>query len=273
MRLVKYISIIFLLFIVQCVFSQDCSRIDTVNLFEMTKLKHELKRGDILSKVVDTIESNTIYNEFAWRIIEYIDSVNQQTHYQLLLDQSYFCYVYSIREGNIFAIELSRYDSVFIEGKYTDGIDTLDRLMHEFVTNPEDKPNLPQKRFKYITYFDTLLITNHGFYINAVMVPDSNGVCSSWDKLNSLINKILNCYSVLRNELAIEKWGVSFVKLDFNRKVAILEYYPINIWIFPNRERMKPPPPPPYEKTEEYIIDSITKIYCDEFSERIRKDE
>jgi len=273
MRVLKYILIILLPFSKLLTYSQDCDRIDTLFLFESNSFEKELKKGEILSKIVDTIKSEATYNEFAWRIEETVDSISQKINVQLLLDQSYYCYDWSIKEQNIFAIELSRFDSIFVEGTYTNKIDTLDKSIIEFITNPEDKPNLPQKRLKYINFFDTVLITRHEFLIIAVMVADSNGVSSSWDKLNSLINKILICYLELRNDLAIETWKMPYKKLEFDKRVSITKYYPINLWIFPNRERVKPPPPPPYEQTEQYIIDSITNSYLKELEERFFKIE
>jgi hypothetical protein len=267
MRFLKVVTTVIFLFLSQYCFSQDynkidCNRTDTISLFAITKIKPELKNGDILSDVVDTIESADYYTEFVWSIIEYIDTVGQQIYFQLLLDQSYFCHDYSIKARNIFAIELSKYDSVFIEGAFTNNIDTLDNIIEDFIINPNNKPELPAKKIKKIKYFDTVLVTNHAFFINSVMVPDSNGICSSWDKLNPLINKIVACYYDLRNDLAEYKFDEPFEKLEFNKKIAILEYYPIRILLFPNREILKIPPPP-LKETEDYLIDSIIDIYLD----------
>jgi hypothetical protein len=264
MRLLKYVLISFFLFFYQLGFSQDCYRIDTIFLFESTAFEKELKKGEILSKIVDTIETKNIYTEFAWRIEEFIDTINRQINIQLLLDQTYFCYDYDIKLRNIYFIELSKYDSIFIDRIFINNIDTLDKSIFEFIKNPTDDLNLPEKRVEFINYFGKVCITKHAFMIYSVMIADSNGVSSSWAKLNPLINKILNCYLILRNELAIETWGVVYEELDFEKKASISKYYPINIWIFPNFKLIEPPPPPPYEQTEQYKIDSMVNSYFKE---------
>lgn len=263
----RIIILFFLLLFRQLVYCQDCDRIDTISLFEVNKLNVELKKGEILSKVIDTIKSSRIYNEFAWHIVENNDSVNQEIHFQLLLDQSYFCYDWCLNERNIFSIELSKYDSIFFEGKFMNNFDSLNKQIIEFITNPKDNPNLPRKRIKYINFLDTVLITNHLFQISAQMIKDSIGIHSSLENLNFILNKVLKNYLFIWNELAKEKWNLTFEKLDYFKKMAILDYYPINIWIFPNRGRISPPPPPPINYHQDYLIDSILKSYKIEINE------
>lgn len=263
------IGFISLLFISNTIFGQFSVKYDTIQLFESSKLKEELRKGEIFKNIIDTIKSDQIYNDFVWVLNEKIDEVNQQIYFQLVLDQGIFLDDYCIKERNIFFIELSKFDSVFVEGKFTNRIDTFGEVICEFIGNPEMKETLPEKKLKIIKYFDTVEVSKQMFEINAVMIADSMNNKSSWTTQNEIINMILKSYSEIRDELSKSEWNKTFQKLDFEKQVAIIQYYPINFWIFQNRPRLLPPPPPPYEFSEEYILDSINNYYREKAIEEL----
>lgn len=262
MRFLTKYWFLFIFFQFSTAFGQDCNRIDSVFLFESRNIDYKLIEGGILSEITDAISANSeYYEDFAWRIVESIDTSNEKINLELLFDQSYFCYEYSIRIRNIYWIIVDKHDSVFVRDNYTNNTDTLDSSIREFITNPNDKVDLPQKREVFIDYFDTIKITKHQFILNGMMIPDSAGLSSSWTDLNRLIDIVVKGYMALRNELAQKTWTMPYYDLDFDKKVAISKYYPFNILIFPHVEPIKPPPPPPYKTTEEYKLDSIKNYY------------
>jgi hypothetical protein len=253
---------IFLFFQFSSAFSQDCNRIDSVFLFESKNIDYKLIEGGLLSEITVTISANSeYYEDFAWRIVESIDTINEKINLELLFDQQHFCYEYSIRIRNMYWVIVNKHDSVLINGDYSNNTDTLDSSIRQFITNPNDKSDLPQKKEIFINYFDTITITNHEFILNGMMIPDSAGLCSSWTKLNRLIDIVLAGYMALRNELAQKTWTTSYSDLDFDKRVSISKYYPFNIFIFPHVEPVKPPPPPPNWMSEEYKLDSIKNFY------------
>lgn len=167
---------------------------------------------------------------------------------------------YDVWHRNSFMIEFTEFDSLYVERRETNLIDTFSNQMKEFVLNPLNKENLPQKKEYVLPFFDTVNLSKQGFYINAVMVPDSNNNRTSWQNVNKAVNVILQNYVTLRKNLAINTWGKEFENLEFEKQMAVSLYFPINIWIYPNRHRVKPPPPPePPRMTEEEILDSIMK--------------
>lgn len=262
MRILTKYWFIFVFFQFSTAFSQDCDRIDSVFLFESRIIDQKLKDGELLSDITDTIDENSqYYKDFAWRIVESIDTINKDINLELLFDQRHFCDEHSIRIRNIYWIIVNKHDSVLINGNYTNNTDTLDYSIREFIMNPNDKVSLPQKQEVFIIFFDTISITKHEFVFNGMMIPDSAGLSSSWTDLNRLIDKVVTEYMTLRNELAQKKWTTTYSDLDFDKRVAISKYYPFNILIFPHVEPIKPPPPPPYETTDKYKLDSITNYY------------
>lgn len=255
-------GLIIFLFISNLTFGQHFEKTDSITLFESVQIEKEIKKGNILGNIIDTISTDKVYTDYAWTFNEKVDYENKQIDFQLLLSQEIFgIHRCIIRERNIYFIELSKYDSIFAEGKYTNKPDSLLYSMTKFIKNEDFCETLPQKRLKIIPYFDSVELTKHHFEIISVMVADSSGTKSSWKTLNQLINVILKSYIEVRNELSIKEWNKPYRKLKFEQQVAIINHYPINLWIYLNRHRVIPPPPPPYEMTEEYILDSLTKYY------------
>lgn len=227
--------------------SQDFeASIDTLNfstLFSYYQQTNDLEQKKLIEKLLD--DSIPIYKDYVLIGNDKIDSTHKTIKLHFEFDKSFFESDYSIKWRNVYLFELTKHDSIYVRGEKTEQIDTLNTSIREFITNPNNLPFLPEKRIKVINHFDTVWISRHGFFIHCVLVPDSFDIRTSWKTLAKTINIIVYNYYDLRNELAIKKWEMEYNKLDFDKKVSIALYYPIKIWIFLNRQRVKPPPPPP----------------------------
>jgi hypothetical protein len=146
---------------------------------------------------------------------------------------------YSIQLRNIYHFELSRNDSIFAQKKFTENVDTLDNRVKEFITNPENNIYLPEKNIVYIEYFNTVEITKHAFYIDCYVFPDSTGERTSWKTISKTVNLIINNYLELRNEQALKTWNKKYETLEFEQKVSLTNYYPMNIIISLNERELK----------------------------------
>jgi hypothetical protein len=260
MKISKTILTLYLILNLQIAYCQEYSKLDTIITFESNSIENGLEIAKIIAQIADTIDSNTDNRKLVWTINENIDTVNKIIEFQLLFDQQndfFNCNVY-----NVFSIELSRYDSIIVEGLYTNRIDTLEKSISEFIKFDHNN-FLQEKENKQAIHLDNKSITRNEFFIGIEIIADSNGVRSSLEIFDNIISKVLNCYVILRNEFVKNTWDVSYNALEFEKKSYISVNYPIILSIFPYKIFIKPPPPPPYEQTEQYKIDSMTNSYFD----------
>ena len=124
-----------------------------------------------------------------------------------------------------------------------------------FMTNPLDTWELPEKREKYIDLLDTVIVCHYGFFVDAQTIPDSLGNKTSWIKIKKAVNLITETIYSVRNEVSLTKWNKKYNQLELNQKIALSQYFPMYIWIHPNVHLVPPPPPPP--PTDQEIIDII----------------
>lgn len=207
----------------------------------------------------DTIESEIIaqrlydsvliYQDRRLCLSETIDSNQKELkiHFEVL-GTDYFDA--SIKERNVLVFAFDRYDSLKVEGQAVDSNYSIEKELKEFMTNPQNKENLPQKAYRVIELLDTVLVNKGFFMINALTVPDTVGNKSSWFEIRNLVNKILETTYSLRNEASLTQWNKKYNKLKLNQKIALSKYIPVMIWIYPNRQEELPPPPPPLEYFE-----------------------
>ncbi|ADY37872.1 Biopolymer transport protein ExbD/TolR [Phocaeicola salanitronis DSM 18170] len=127
-----------------------------------------------------------------------------------------------VKERNVLQVRLNKDDQLMVGGEWSD-IKQLREKAKEFIANPTDDPNLPEKHEKNIPFFGTVMITeNH-------VISVQNDVGTSYDAYIQVQNELVAAYNELRNELAESKFGKSFAECSEDEKDAITQYYPQKI--------------------------------------------
>jgi biopolymer transport protein ExbD len=132
-----------------------------------------------------------------------------------------------IRERNVFIVLVNRNDQLMVEGEFID-IRNLRERAKEFIANPEDKENLPEKEPQEIPLFGTVDVSKQ-----VISLQNDNG--TSYGMYLRVQNELVAAYNELRNELAMQKFGVIFEALDpsdpddESRIDAIRDVYPLRI--------------------------------------------
>ncbi|HOO84755.1 MAG TPA: biopolymer transporter ExbD [Prolixibacteraceae bacterium] len=128
-----------------------------------------------------------------------------------------------IKERNIFVVLVNRDDRLLVEGEPT-RIDDLKAKTKEFLTNPLDKNDLPEKTVKEIDFFGpTEILTG------SAVISLRNDVGTSYGTYIRVQNELVAAINELRDDLAIQKFGKPFNDLDADRQDAIKEIYPQKI--------------------------------------------
>jgi biopolymer transport protein ExbD len=126
-----------------------------------------------------------------------------------------------IKERNVFEVLINAQNRLLVEGEPMD-LSQLRDAAKEFIENPMNDPQLPEKEEKEIPYFG--------------VVPVSKGVISlqndrgtQYQMYLSVQNELAAAYNELRDELAQRKFGKKFDALEEDKQEAIREIYPQRI--------------------------------------------
>ena len=126
-----------------------------------------------------------------------------------------------IRERNIFTVRVNAQDMLLVEGD----VETLQNLRDrakEFIANPQDDPNLPEKIIEVVDYFGEVPISRQ-----VVSLQNARG--TSYGMYIKVQNELTAAYNELRDELAMDRFGRVFDRLDTDQQAAIRQIYPMRI--------------------------------------------
>ena len=126
-----------------------------------------------------------------------------------------------IRERNIFTVRVNAQDMLLVEGD----VETLHNLRDrakEFIANPQDNPNLPEKIIEVVDYFGEVPISRQ-----VISLQNARG--TSYGMYIKVQNELTAAYNELRDEIAMDRFGRVFDRLDTDQQAAIRQIYPMRI--------------------------------------------
>lgn len=127
-----------------------------------------------------------------------------------------------IKERNIFTILVNKNDRLLVEGKEGD-ISTLKDEAKEFLSNPNDDINLPEKRVEFISVLGD-------FPISRGVISLKNDRGTSFEMYIKVQNELTKAINELRDELSRERFGIAFNNLNDTLYInAIQKAIPVSI--------------------------------------------
>ena len=127
-----------------------------------------------------------------------------------------------VKERNVLQIRLNKDDQLMIGGEWSD-IKQLREKAKEFIANPKDDPNMPEKHAKTLPFFGNVMITEKH------VISVQNDVGTSYDAYFQVQNELVAAYNELRDELAKAQFGKPLAECTEEQKEAISDYYPQKI--------------------------------------------
>jgi biopolymer transport protein ExbD len=121
-----------------------------------------------------------------------------------------------IKERNIFAVMINNRDRLLIEGKPGD-IRTLRQQTKEFLTNPQDREDMPEMTMRYIPELGNVRIPR-----NAV-ISLKNDRGTSYKMYIAVQNELTAAVNELRNELAMERFGRRYEDLTAEAQIKAIQ--------------------------------------------------
>ncbi len=126
-----------------------------------------------------------------------------------------------INERNIFVVLVNKNNDLLVEGDY-ERIENLRDRAKEFMQNPYNDVNLPEKEPKEIPYFGEWMVTKG-------VISLRNDLDTKYGTYIAVQNELVAAINELRDELAKSKFGKAYDDLDEDQQSAVREIYPQKI--------------------------------------------
>ena len=127
-----------------------------------------------------------------------------------------------VKERNVLQVRINKDDNLMVGGGWAD-IKELRNKAKEFITNPNDDPDLPEKHRKTLPIFGDVMVTeNH-------VISVQNDVGTSYDMYLQVQNELVAAYNEVRDELARKQFGRAYSECSEDEKDAINQFYPQKI--------------------------------------------
>ena len=127
-----------------------------------------------------------------------------------------------IKDRNVFVILVNRNNDLFVEDDYVD-IKDLRELTKEFLVNPYDKEDLPEKETIDVPYFGEVMVTRKA------VISLRNDNDTKYGTYIAVQNELVAAINELREDLAKKQFGKSYNDLEEDQQEAIRKIYPQKI--------------------------------------------
>ena len=126
-----------------------------------------------------------------------------------------------VNERNVFLVRINQSDKLLVAGKPLD-ITQLREKAKEFIANPNDDPNLPEKSVKEIAGIGT-------YPVSEGIISLQNSRQTTYKSYIAVQNELIAAYNELRDELAMQKFGKRMDRLSDEEQKAIQKAIPQRI--------------------------------------------
>jgi len=127
-----------------------------------------------------------------------------------------------INERNVFVVLINKNNDLLVENEYTD-IRSLREKTKEFLSNPYNASNLPEKELVNVPYFGEVMVAK-----NAV-ISLQNDIDTRYSTYVAVQNELVAAINELRDEIATQQFGKPYSKLDKEQQEAVRIIYPSRI--------------------------------------------
>ena len=128
-----------------------------------------------------------------------------------------------VKERNLLQVRINKDNQLMVGSEYLE-VSQLKAKAKEFIANPNDDVNLPEKHVKNIPLLggDVMVTENH-------IISVTNDVGTSYQAYIDVQNELVAAYNELRNEAAKANFGKNYAECDEDQKKAIRDFIPQKI--------------------------------------------
>ena len=126
-----------------------------------------------------------------------------------------------VNRRNIIQVKINSSDRLFAGNEMMDVSQLKDKIK-EFLTNPADDPNLPEKEMKDIEGFGNCLVSK-----GVISLQNDRG--TTYSKYIEVQNELIRAVNEIRDDFAMANYGKKYDKLDEERQEIVRKAVPQNI--------------------------------------------
>lgn len=126
-----------------------------------------------------------------------------------------------IKQRNIFLVMINKNNDLLVEGEPL-SITQLKEKAKEFIVNPMNADNLPEKKPTEINFFGTVAVGK-----GIISLQNDRG--TEYQTYLKVQNELVAAYNELRNAKAMSKWQKKYADLTEDQQKAIKKIYPQRI--------------------------------------------
>lgn len=127
-----------------------------------------------------------------------------------------------IKERNVLQVYLNKDDQLMCGNEYI-RVEDLRGKAKEFIQNAGNEDNKPEKIQVNVEFFGPMQVTEK----HVISLQNDRG--SSYQAYISVQNELVAAYNELRDQLANEKWQLTYSELNGEQQKAIRDIYPQRI--------------------------------------------
>ncbi|MFW5780954.1 MAG: ExbD/TolR family protein [Bacteroidota bacterium] len=126
-----------------------------------------------------------------------------------------------VKERNVFVVLVNANDQLMVEGEPMD-ITQLKDATKEFLLNPNNDPNLPEKEPKQVPFFGEVEV-----HKGVISLRNDNG--TTYNMYIMVQDALTQAGNEVKDEVAMDKFGKVFDDLDAERQDAVKKVMPVMI--------------------------------------------
>lgn len=126
-----------------------------------------------------------------------------------------------VKKRNVLAILVNRNNDLLVNGEVLD-ISQLREKTKEFILNPNDSEDLPEKKLTSIEFFGDV-------YVSKGLVSLQNDRGTQYATYIRVQDELAAASRELKDEKAMQKWGKKFNDLTEEQQEAVRNYVPMQI--------------------------------------------
>ena len=123
-----------------------------------------------------------------------------------------------IKERNVFVVLINKNNDLLVENAEMSLYDLREKAK-EFIANPEDRANLPEKDYREIPFFGNVYVPKNP----VISLRNDRG--TSYGTYLMVQNELLAAKNELRDQISIQTFGKKYDDLDEDHQNAVKQYY------------------------------------------------
>lgn len=123
-----------------------------------------------------------------------------------------------IKERNVYVVLINSNDQLLVEGQQMN-VHQLREKAKEFILNPQNKDNLPEKRSVEIDLLGEVMVSK-----GIISLQNDRG--TSYDMYIKVQNELIAAYNEVRDQESMDRFGRKYNDLTDDKRDAIKEFIP-----------------------------------------------